>query len=73
MNTTSNIHQARQAYNEVRIHMATRNNATVVYYSAQSTPTQPIQVLPPAFDPQDVIPPPSYQDFQKDVRIHSST
>ncbi|KAK4517412.1 Glycosylphosphatidylinositol (GPI) anchor assembly protein [Mucor velutinosus] len=80
LNATTFIRHTGQ---EVRIHMpshlhpcnmpaAATNNSTA---NAPYTPihTDGIQPPPPTFDPHEDQPPPSYQDFNKDVRIQSSS
>lgn len=67
LNPTSTTY-IRHNGQEVRIHMPT----TVDPPGSYIHPPRDIQPPPPAFDPQEP-PPPSYQDFRKDVQIQSSS
>ncbi|GAN05491.1 hypothetical protein MAM1_0093d04962 [Mucor ambiguus] len=78
LNATTFIRHTGQ---DVRIHMpshlhphntpaATSNPAANTVYTPIHT--DGIQPPPPTFDPHEDQPPPSYQDFNKDVRIQPS-
>ncbi|CAO3634361.1 unnamed protein product [Mucor fragilis] len=81
LNATTFIRHTGQ---DVRIHMPshihphnTPGAATIANNPAANTAYTPIhtdgiQPPPPTFDPHEDQPPPSYQDFNKDVRIQAS-